>query len=143
MRISASTDRQYIDFNRVFLCKTGTYVAGTDRGRCSRRRAPTRCSPPVRRARPGWPHAHRDYFVFTTVSARICSTRFIGAIGGRFIETIHVGMVYPGTLFHMRQRGIPMHSYENRTQIRALIHGRSVPCGAVARAHRALKRERC
>ena len=29
-------------------------------------------------------------------------------------------MVYPGTLFHRRQRGIPMHSYENRSQIRAL-----------------------
>jgi hypothetical protein len=51
--------------------------------------------------------------------ARICSTRFIGAIGGRCIGTI--GMVYPGTLFHRRQRGIPMHSYENRSQIRALI----------------------
>jgi hypothetical protein len=51
-------------------------------------------------------------------SARICSTRFIGAIGGRCIGTI--GMVYPGTLFHRRQRGISMHSYENRSQIRAL-----------------------
>jgi hypothetical protein len=30
-------------------------------------------------------------------SARICSTRFIGAIGGRCTGTI--GMVYPGTLF--------------------------------------------
>ena len=29
-------------------------------------------------------------------------------------------MVYPSTLFHRRQRGIPMHSYENRSQIRAL-----------------------
>ena len=29
-------------------------------------------------------------------------------------------MVYPGILFHRRQRGIPMHSYENRSQIRAL-----------------------
>jgi hypothetical protein len=29
-------------------------------------------------------------------------------------------VVYPGTLFHRRQRGIPMHSYENRSQIRAL-----------------------
>jgi hypothetical protein len=29
-------------------------------------------------------------------------------------------MVYPGTLLHRRQRGIPMHSYENRSQIRAL-----------------------
>jgi len=29
-------------------------------------------------------------------------------------------MVYPGTLFHRRQRGIPMQSYENRSQIRAL-----------------------
>ena len=28
-------------------------------------------------------------------------------------------MVYPGTLF-IGQRGIPMHSYENRSQIRAL-----------------------
>jgi hypothetical protein len=28
-------------------------------------------------------------------------------------------MVYPGTLFHRRQRGIPMHSYENRSRIRA------------------------
>jgi hypothetical protein len=44
-------------------------------------------------------------------SARICSTRFIGAIGGRCIGAI--GMGYPGTLFHRRQRGIPMHSYEN------------------------------
>jgi hypothetical protein len=52
-------------------------------------------------------------------SARICSTRFLGAIGGRCIGTI--GMVYPGTLFHRRQRGIPMHSYENRSEIRALL----------------------
>jgi hypothetical protein len=29
--------------------------------------------------------------------------------------------VYPGTLFHRRQRGIPMHSYENRSEIRALL----------------------
>ena len=29
-------------------------------------------------------------------------------------------MVYPGTLFYRRQRGIPMHSYENRSEIRAL-----------------------
>jgi hypothetical protein len=34
-------------------------------------------------------------------------------------------MVYPGTsLFHRRQRGIPMHSYENRSEIRALIFER-------------------
>jgi hypothetical protein len=26
----------------------------------------------------------------------------------------------PGTLFHRRQRGIPMHSYKNRSGIRAL-----------------------
>jgi hypothetical protein len=32
-------------------------------------------------------------------------------------------MVHPGTLFHRRQRGIPMHSYENRGQIRALAPG--------------------
>jgi hypothetical protein len=50
-------------------------------------------------------------------SARICSTRFTRAIGGRCIGTI--GMVYPGTLVPRRQRGIPMHSYENRSQIRA------------------------
>jgi hypothetical protein len=29
-------------------------------------------------------------------------------------------MVYPGTLFHRIERGIPMHSYENRSEIRAL-----------------------
>jgi hypothetical protein len=29
-------------------------------------------------------------------------------------------MVHPGTLFHRRQRGIPTHSYENRSEIRAL-----------------------
>jgi hypothetical protein len=29
-------------------------------------------------------------------------------------------MLCPGTLFHRRQRGIPMHSYENRSEIRAL-----------------------
>ena len=29
-------------------------------------------------------------------------------------------MVHPGTLLHRRQRGIPGHSYENRSQIRAL-----------------------
>ena len=51
---------------------------------------------------------------------RICSTRFIGATGGRCIGII--GMVYHGTLFHRRQRGIPMHSYENSSQIRALRH---------------------
>ena len=46
-------------------------------------------------------------------------------------------MVYPGTLFHRRQRGIPMHSYENRSEIRALRaplmkhlpHGRRVHVG--------------
>jgi hypothetical protein len=32
----------------------------------------------------------------------------------------HLGIVYPGTLFHRRQRGIPMHSYENRSEMRAL-----------------------
>jgi hypothetical protein len=51
-------------------------------------------------------------------SARICFTRCIGAIGGRCIGAIR--MVYPGTLFHRRQRGIPMRSYENRSEIRAL-----------------------
>jgi hypothetical protein len=55
----------------------------------------------------------------TLGSAWICFTRFIGAIGGRCIGTI--GMVHPGTLFHRRQRGIPMHSYDNRSEIRALI----------------------
>jgi hypothetical protein len=34
-------------------------------------------------------------------------------------------MVCPGTLFHRRQRGIPMHSCENRSQIRALPSGRA------------------
>jgi hypothetical protein len=33
-------------------------------------------------------------------------------------------MVHPGTLFHRRQRGIPMHSYENRSEIRALVEVR-------------------
>jgi hypothetical protein len=61
---------------------------------------------------------HRDRVADVIGSARICSTRFIGAIGGRCIGTIE--MVYPGTLFHRRQRGIPMHFYENRSQIRAL-----------------------
>ena len=37
-------------------------------------------------------------------------------------------MVYPGTLFHRRQQGIPMHSYENRSQIRALAHGPPCRC---------------
>jgi hypothetical protein len=60
----------------------------------------------------------RLYSTPSTCSARIYSTRFIGAIGARCIGTI--GMVYPGTLFHRRPRGIPMHSYENRSQIRAL-----------------------
>jgi hypothetical protein len=50
--------------------------------------------------------------------ARMCVTRLIGAVGGRCIGT--VGMAHPGTLFHRRQRGIPMHSYENMSQIRAL-----------------------
>jgi hypothetical protein len=31
--------------------------------------------------------------------------------------------VHPGTLLHRRQRGIPTHSYENRSQIRALAPG--------------------
>jgi hypothetical protein len=48
-------------------------------------------------------------------SARICSTRFLGAIGGRCMGTI--GMVCPGTLFHRRQWGIPMPSIGNRSQI--------------------------
>jgi hypothetical protein len=38
-------------------------------------------------------------------------------------------MVCPGTLFHMRQRGIPMHSYENRSQIRALADQLKLPNG--------------
>jgi hypothetical protein len=63
--------------------------------------------PPSVRHQPAGPGAHG--------SARICSARFIG---GRCTGTIRV--VYPGTLFHRRQRGIPMHSYENRGQIRAL-----------------------
>ena len=69
-------------------------------------------------------------------SARICCTRCIGAIGGRCIGTI--GMVYPGTLFHGRQRGIPMHSYENRSQIRALAcRGKfAIPDGPPRVAHR-------
>jgi hypothetical protein len=33
---------------------------------------------------------------------------------------VYPGMVYPGTPFHRRQRGIPMHPYGNRSQIRAL-----------------------
>ena len=32
-----------------------------------------------------------------------------------------IGTVYPGTFFHRRQRGIPMHPYENRSEIRALL----------------------
>jgi hypothetical protein len=46
---------------------------------------------------------------------RVCFTRSIGAIGGRCIGTI--GVVCPGTLFHRKQRSIPMHSYEHRSQI--------------------------
>ena len=53
--------------------------------------------------------------------ARIRSTRRTGAVGGRCIGTI--GMVHPGTLLHRRQRGIPVHSYENRSQLRALQVG--------------------
>jgi hypothetical protein len=70
-------------------------------------------------------------------SARICSTTFIGAIGERCIGTI--GIVYPGTLFHRRQRGIPMHSYENRGQIRALVLQRLALCvaGPLHRPHKA------
>jgi hypothetical protein len=30
-------------------------------------------------------------------------------------------MVHPGTLFYRRQRGTPMHSFEHRSQIRALL----------------------
>ena len=47
-----------------------------------------------------------------------------GARGGRCIGTI--GMVYAGTLFHRRQRGIPMHSYEDRSEIRELTAGREM-----------------
>jgi hypothetical protein len=68
-------------------------------------------------------------------SARICSTRFLGAKGGRCIGII--GMVYPGTLFHRRQRGFPMHSYENRSQIRALARGRWPPCRGLVPSRRA------
>jgi hypothetical protein len=67
------------------------------------------------------PGGYRSYFYGkwdVGIYARICFTRFIGAIGGRCIGAI--GMVYPGTLFHRRQRGIAIHSYENRSQIRAL-----------------------
>jgi hypothetical protein len=39
-----------------------------------------------------------------------------------------IEMVYRGTLFHRRQRGIPMHSYENRSQIRALPARLRGPC---------------
>jgi hypothetical protein len=45
-------------------------------------------------------------------------------------------MVHPGTLFHRRQRGIRMHSYENRGQIRALR-------GTAATRHAALPRSAC
>jgi hypothetical protein len=34
-----------------------------------------------------------------------------------------IGMGYPGTLLRRRQRGILMHSYDNRSQIRALVIG--------------------
>jgi hypothetical protein len=65
-------------------------------------------------------------------SARICFTRFIGAIGGRCVGTI--GMVHPGTLFHRRQRGIPMH-YENMSQIRALqVRAARGGCSRTARS---------
>jgi hypothetical protein len=43
-------------------------------------------------------------------------------------------MVYPGTLFHRRQRGIPMHSYENRGGIRALHTAEVGSCANFARA---------
>jgi hypothetical protein len=49
-------------------------------------------------------------------------------------------MVYPDTLFHRRQRGIPIHSYENRSQIRALIsshRGAPVACAQPHSAHAA------
>jgi hypothetical protein len=36
-------------------------------------------------------------------------------------------MVHPSTLFHRRQRGIPMRSYENRSQIQALATMASPP----------------
>jgi hypothetical protein len=36
-------------------------------------------------------------------------------------------MVCPGTLFHRTQRGIPMHSYANRSQIRALAQRDGAP----------------
>jgi hypothetical protein len=67
-------------------------------------------------------------------SARICSTRFIGAIGRRCIGTI--GMLYPGALFHRRQRGMPMYSYESRSEIRALYEADSDLSLAVCRPTR-------
>jgi hypothetical protein len=47
---------------------------------------------------------HALCFAPVPSSARICSMRFIGAIGGRCIGTI--GMVCPGALFHKRQRAL-------------------------------------
>jgi hypothetical protein len=62
-------------------------------------------------------------------SARICSTRFIGATGARCIGTI--GVAYPGTLFHRRHSATPMHSYENRSEIRALRIAPGLRTGAL------------
>jgi hypothetical protein len=56
----------------------------------------------------------------------------LDAPGSSVLEFARIGMVYPGTLFHRRQRGIPMHSDGNRSQIRALRPG----CGAPRRAAR-------
>jgi hypothetical protein len=50
--------------------------------------------------------------------------------------------VHPGTLFHRRQGGIPMHSYENRSQIRALLRTLSHTLNIFDNDYRALNRAR-
>jgi hypothetical protein len=79
--------------------------------------------PPVRTLLHTTPPAAQgrlDNHVDNRRRARICSTRFIGAIGARCIRTI--GMVYPGTLFIGDNEAFlhGMHSYESRSQIQAL-----------------------
>jgi hypothetical protein len=57
-------------------------------------------------------------------------------------------VVYPGTLFHRRHPATPMHSYENRSEIRALIfYGAGLAAGrychyvqiSTERAHRHIR----
>jgi hypothetical protein len=89
--------------------------------------------PPALAAQVGWPMVCGDARVTAAITGGQCSD-LLYAVHRSHRWKVHrnLGMVYSGTLFHRRHRGIPMHPYENRSQIRALRDGRAGPRAAAA-----------